>query len=94
MSAAAVSALRDRLSKEFPALRMKLDVFPSGGAMLDVFLQQGAYVVEHLPSVGPGFGVSKMETATFGFEGFEHYFEDIAEAEAFLRCAIASVEPR
>lgn len=70
-------------------MRIEFKEFPSGGAMLDVYGPNGTYVLEYYPSVGPGFGISRMDTATYGFEGYENYFEHIADAERFFRDVIA-----
>ena len=76
-------AFCERVSAQFPASRPKLTSFPSGAFMIDVVVDTEIYVVEHQPSLG-GFGVSRMSTAVFGWEGVEKSFESLDAAEKHI----------
>lgn len=53
--------------------------------MLDIPVGAETWVLEYLPSLSThGMGVSRMSTATFGWEGWEHPFDDFASAQAFV----------
>ncbi len=71
------------LKLDFPASKPELTNFPSGAFMLDITVGPEIFVFEYLPSVG-GYGVSRVSTATFGWEGFENVFEDFESAKAFI----------
>ncbi len=49
---------------------------------MDVCVEKEVHVVEYHP--GLGFGVSRMCTATFGWEGVENEFESLAAAESYV----------
>ncbi len=72
-----------RLSSRFPESNPKLTPFPSGAFMIDLEIQKEALVIEYLPSFGK-FGVSKLSTAVFGWEGVENAFDTADEVEAYL----------
>lgn len=89
MNADEIKQLFERLRRDYPSIRIEYTRFDSGGAMLDVFIPDDAWALEFYPSVAPGVGVSSMKTSTYGFEGFENYFEVLADAESFLRKRLA-----
>jgi len=66
--------LRNRIQRRFPSCGPRLVEFPSGAFMIDIDLQGETYVVEYVPRFGT-YGLSKMSTATFGWEGYEEDFE-------------------
>lgn len=78
-----ITQLAEQIGRNFPSSEPKLTTFPSGAAMLDVTIGPEIYVMEYLPSVG-GIGVSRMSTATFGWEGYENAFDTFEEAKSFL----------
>jgi hypothetical protein len=51
--------------------------------MLDVTIASTGYVVEYLPSMRC-VGVSNVNKAVFGWEGFDHPFDDLEGARDFL----------
>ncbi|MFC4312411.1 hypothetical protein ACFPN2_25230 [Steroidobacter flavus] len=61
----------------------KVTSFPSGAFILDVTIGGGRYAFEYLPSKN-GFGVSRIDSATFGWEGFESSFEDFDSAKKYI----------
>ena len=71
----------------------KLTSFPSGAAMLDVKVGAETYVLEYHPNV-EGVGISKMSTATYGWEGYEHCFDAFELAKAFLVQLLESEPPK
>jgi hypothetical protein len=77
------NAFRDRLTREYPSTEPKLTAFPSGAMMLDIKVGAETYVMEYLPSFN-AFGVSRMSTAVFGWEGFENAFDDFGKAKEFV----------
>lgn len=67
--------LSDRLLREFPESRPNLTEFPSGDFMIDIEVNGVQFVAEYV--VGKGFGFSKTQEATFGWEGVEQSFATI-----------------
>ena len=63
-------ALTERLRLRFPVINPRLTAFPSGAFMVDINLDGNSYVVEYLPSIGV-LGLSRLDTAVFGWEGFD-----------------------
>ena len=55
--------------------------------MVDVTVAGSTYVVEYLPSLGSGLGLSRLDTATFGWEGVE----EVCSTEAELHTRIAEM---
>jgi hypothetical protein len=78
-----VTQLAEQIGRSYPSSDPKLTTFPSGAVMLDVKIGPEIYVMEYLPSIG-GIGISRMSTATFGWEGFENAFDTFEEAKSFL----------
>jgi len=72
------------LQRDFPANASKLTLFPSGSAMLDVEIGAETYVAEFMKSLGDGVGISKLSTATYGWEGCESVFASFDEAKVHL----------
>jgi hypothetical protein len=70
------------LQRDFPNNPSKLTLFPSGSAMLDVKIDAETYVMEY--HVDVGVGISRMSTATFGWEGCENSFDSFEEAKTYL----------
>jgi hypothetical protein len=68
--------IANRVRLRWPSLPVKLDEFPSGAFMLDLELSGETYVVEYLPSFGK-YGLSRLSTASYGWEGFEEEFSDV-----------------
>jgi len=77
------NAFHDQLSREHPSTEPKITMFPSGAAMLDIKVGPETYVMEYLPSFH-AFGVSRMSTAVFGWEGFENSFDDFEKAKELV----------
>ncbi len=71
------------LRLDFPASSPELKTFPSGGFLLLVKVSGEPWVLEHMPSLR-AFGVSKAKKADFAWEGFDHGFSSLEEAEGFL----------
>jgi len=67
--------LYSRLLKDFPESRPRLTEFPTGAFMIDVQIKGVSYVAEYL--VGQGYGFSRTQEATFGWEGVERAFPTI-----------------
>jgi hypothetical protein len=86
---AQVEQLCEQIKTNFPWSRPRLTSFPSGAAMLDVKIGAETYVLEYLPSLG-AFGVSRMSTAVFGWEGFEQSFDDFESAKEFVLSLLRS----
>jgi len=78
-----IQQLGEQIKQEYPSSDPKFTPFPSGAAILDVRIGPETYVMEYLPS-RRAVGISRMSTATFGWEGFEHAFQDFQGAKAFL----------
>jgi hypothetical protein len=78
-----IEKLSEDLKRDYPWSNPKFTPFPSGAAMLDVTIGPETYVMEYLPSLR-AIGVSRMSSATFGWEGFEHSFESFQSAREFL----------
>jgi hypothetical protein len=74
----------ERIRTRLPDRTAKLTKFPSGAFMIDVSVGSEVHVVEYLRSVGQRFGVSRMSTAVFGWEGVEKAFESLEEVEDYL----------
>ena len=73
----------EELRRDFPDVAVRLELFPSGAAMLDVQIGDETWVMEFAPSLGV-VGVSRSSTATFGWEGYENIFENVGEAKTFV----------
>jgi hypothetical protein len=78
-----IRQLSELIRREYPTSEAKFESFASGAAMLDVKVGAETWVLEFLPSLN-AVGVSKLNTATFGWEGFEHHFQDFGSAKEFL----------
>ena len=78
-----IQQLGEQVKRDYPSSNPKFTPFPSGAAMLDVEIGPETYVMEYLPSLR-AVGISRISTATFGWEGFEHPFNDFESAKAFL----------
>lgn len=78
-----IHELGEQIKRDYPASNPKFTSFPSGAARLDVRIGSETYVMEYLPSLN-AVGVSRMSTATFGWEGFEHSFDNFQSAKDFL----------
>jgi hypothetical protein len=78
-----VQALVRQIVEIDPGADPKITAFPSGAIMLDFNARGRKYVFEYLPSQG-GFGISRLESATFGWEGVDVSFEDFASAKHYL----------
>jgi hypothetical protein len=78
-----IEQLGEQIKRDYPSSNPKFTPFPSGAAMLDVKIGPETYVMEYLPSLR-AVGISRMSTATFGWEGFEHSFGDFQSAKEFL----------
>ncbi|HZK80852.1 MAG TPA: hypothetical protein VFC46_07290 [Humisphaera sp.] len=78
--------MEDELLREFPESHPKSTLFPSGAAMLDVTVGNETYVLEYHLDVG--LGISRVSTAVFGWEGYEHPVDDFEEARKFLIAAL------
>ena len=74
----------ERIRTRLPKRAAKLTTFPSGAFMIHVSVGAEVHVVEYLPSMGHKFGVSRMSTAVFGWEGVENAFESFEEVEDYL----------
>jgi hypothetical protein len=79
---ASPEAFCDRVGAMFPASHPKATSFPSGAFMIDVTVGEEVHVIEYLPNLG--FGVSRRDTAGFGWEGVENQFESLAAAESYV----------
>jgi hypothetical protein len=75
--------LASNLRREHPSSEPKLIVLPSGAAMIDVKVGSEPYVFAYFPGQN-GFGISRRNTAVFGWEGVEHEFRTFQEAESYL----------
>ena len=75
-------AFIEKIEAGFPLLRPKTVRFPSEAFMIDVVIEGVIYVIEYLPSIG--IGLSRQDTAVFGWEGFEKTFEDFQDAFDYL----------
>jgi len=71
------------IKRDYPSSNPKLTAFPSGAAMLDVNVGNVPYVMAYFPTLH-SFGVSNVDKAVFGWEGFDYPFEDFAAAKEFL----------
>jgi hypothetical protein len=80
-------SLQRRLLVEFPQCKPVLLEFPSGAFMIDLVVRDEGYVVEYL--VGHGFGLSKLKTAVFGWEGYEESFDTAEALEHRIRKLVA-----
>jgi hypothetical protein len=70
------------LQRDFPNNQSKLTLFPSGAVMLHVNIGVETYVMAWYSNVG--VGISRMSTATFGWEGYENPFDSFEEAKTYL----------
>ena len=80
-----------RLRTLLPHCEPKLTAFPSGAFMIDVPLAGEVHVVESV--LNHGFGVSRMSTAVFGWEGVENAFSTFEEVEAYLISLLNVADP-
>jgi hypothetical protein len=78
-----VSVLAKELAAVDPQTDPKITSFPSGALLLDVNVRGHKYVFEYVPSL-KGFGVSRLDSATFGWEGVERQFDDFEGAKNYL----------
>jgi hypothetical protein len=78
-----VRALTEQLAEIDPQTDPKVTSFPSGALMLDINVRGRKYVFEYVPSLN-GFGVSSVDSATFGWEGVDVQFEDFDSAKSYL----------
>jgi hypothetical protein len=72
----------DFLRKTFPSVRLDVNEFSSGAAMIDVRFRGRFVVVEYLPSMG--FGVSEPSQSDPSFGGHDHTFATAREVNAYL----------
>jgi hypothetical protein len=79
-----VTEMKQQNPSRDAARAAKLTTFPSGAFTIDVSVGAEVHVVEYLPSLGQKFGVSRMSTAVFGWEGVENAFESFQEVEDYL----------
>jgi hypothetical protein len=75
--------LCEQIKRDYPSSSPKLTSFPSGASMLDVKIGSKAYVMGYFPSIG-SYGVSNVDKAIFGWEGFDYPFENFEKAKEFL----------
>jgi hypothetical protein len=66
----------ERIASSLPSLSVKLDEFPSGSFMIDVPIGDEVWVIEYSVRQ-PCFGLSRMSTAGYGFEGYEEIYDEI-----------------
>lgn len=66
----------------YPNNKLELTLFPSGAAMFQVQIGEETYSLEYHLDVG--VGISKVSTATFGWEGYDYPFESFEEARTFI----------
>lgn len=76
-------ALARQIAEMDPQTDPKITSFPSGALMLDVNVRGRKYVLEYFPSLH-GFGVSSVDSATFGWEGVDEQFKDFDGAKRYL----------
>jgi hypothetical protein len=72
-----------RVLARFPRSNPKLTGFSSGEFMIDLEIRGEALVIEYLPSFEK-YGVSRVSTAVFGWEGVENTFDTFEEVESYL----------
>jgi hypothetical protein len=70
------------LQRDFPNNDSKLTEFPSGAAMLHLKIGAETFIMAYYSNVG--VGISRMSTATFGWEGYENPFDSFEEAKTYL----------
>ena len=78
-----IESFIELLKRDYPRSNPVLETFPSGAAMLNLNVGMITYVMEYLPSQ-KGFGVSRMDTATFGWEGVEASFDTFDDTAKYL----------
>ena len=78
-----IQEFSEQIRRDYPSADPKFTPFPSGAARLDVKVGSETYAMEYLPSL-LAVGISRMSTATFGWEGFEHPFDTFHEAREFM----------
>ena len=74
---------RAELKRDFPKTKVELSLFSSGASMMDVSIGDETFVIEALANQ-PEVGVSRMSTATFGWEGCENVFSSFSEAKDYV----------
>lgn len=70
------------INTNFPQSNARLEDFPSTAATLYVDIGTETFALEYAPE--EGYGVSRISTAVFGWEGAEHTFENFENARKFL----------
>jgi len=74
--------LKKEIAMSYPNNKLELTLFPSGAAMFQVQIGEETYSLEYHLDVG--VGISKVSTATFGWEGYDYPFESFEEARTFI----------
>jgi hypothetical protein len=77
-----IRALYCQIGREFPRNSTRLEIYPGGAAFLDVKVGTETYVMEYHANVG--IGISRISTATYGWEGYEHSFDNFRSAREHL----------
>jgi hypothetical protein len=84
--------LLEDLRREWPGLRIDLDRFPSGGFMLDVFLDNRQFQLAHYPSQNL-FGVDEIKEEDSFTHSYRFTSPEFEAAAAELRRIVGLVRP-
>jgi hypothetical protein len=81
-----------KLAARFSRFESKITEFPSGAAMLDLTINGIHYTAELLPALN-GYGLSRTDHATFGWEGVDEAFATCEELEAAIEALCSAQAP-
>lgn len=79
------------LLRRFPECHAKLTVLQSGMVLLDFMVGDEPYVMEYLPTPNI-IGVSKVKSATYGWEGVDRAFDSFEKASEYVLVLLSRLE--
>ena len=70
--------------RDYPEGDPKLELLPSGAVTMNLMVGATEYAIQYLPSFGGCVGIANVDKAVFGWEGYDHPFDDFDGARDFL----------
>jgi hypothetical protein len=74
--------LRREIERDFPSTEVRLKLFPSGAALMDIKVGAETFVLEYHAEVG--VGLNRASKAVFGWEGYELPFDSFQAAREYV----------
>ena len=84
-----MKTLYHEIQSNFPENQARLELYPGGAAFLEVKIGDETYVMEY--HLSAGIGISRMSTAGYGWEGYEHPFDAFRPARECLLALLRAV---